>query len=80
MSRIAGIPPERSTPLARLLYSFAQKRLGKVPEPMAVSAHSGPIFSAYVAFEMMLQRAKSVAPTAGALAGIRAATLVGCSF
>jgi hypothetical protein len=59
---------------------MARRRVGKVPEPMMVAAHSPWVFRAYGAFELALDRARRVDAKLKALAGIKAAALVGCPF
>lgn len=80
MSRIAGIPQNRAGWFARFAYRFSERRLGKVAEPLTVTAHHASIFRAYGAYEFFLDRAKLVEPKLKALAGIKAAALIGCPF
>jgi len=80
MGRIGGVPEARASWLVRLAYRFARRRLGKVPEPVAVAAHHRWIFSAMGAYELALERARLVDARLKALAGIKAAALVGCPF
>lgn len=80
MARIEGVPAERAGLFTRLAYFFARKKLGQVPEPMTVTAHHPWIFRGYGAFELALERAARVSDRIKALAGIKAATLIGCPF
>jgi len=80
MARIEGVAPKRANAFVRFAYWMARKQFKKVPEPMTVMAHSGPVFGAYTLFEALLPNAKSLPPVAAALAEIRTATLVGCPF
>jgi len=80
MARIAGLPPARTGFLVRLAYRFAQRMFGKVPEPLTVAAHHPWIFRGYTGYEFALGRARRVEPRLKALAGLKAAALVGCPF
>jgi 4-carboxymuconolactone decarboxylase len=76
--RIQGAP-ERG-PLRRLAYRMARRRLGRVPEPFAVTAHHAKLFGAMSAFELALERSHTVPVRYKALAELRAAMVVGCEF
>ena len=76
--RIQGAP-ERG-PLRKVAYGMARKRLGRVPEPFAVTAHHTKMFSAMSGFEMALERSKTVPARYKALGELRAAMVVGCEF
>ena len=80
MARIAGIPEAQASWFVRSTYRFARRRLGKVPEPVAVAAHHRWIFGGMGAYELALERARLVDAKLKALAGIKAAALVGCPF
>ena len=81
MSRIPAIAPEDASPLVRLVYRFARRRLGEVPEPLAVSAHHRKILTAYAMHEMAVERAAHVLPKALLqLAVYRTAWTIGCSW
>lgn len=76
--RIQGAP-ERG-PLRRIAYRMARRRLGRVPQPFAVTAHHTKLFGAMSAFELALERSKRVPVRYKALAELRAAMVVGCDF
>src|SRR5918995_6800448 len=76
--RIQGAP-ERG-PLRKVAYAMARRRLGRVPEPFAVTAHHTKMFSAMSGFEMALERSKRVPVRYKALGELRAAMVVGCEF
>jgi hypothetical protein len=80
MARVEGAPPGRVGPFARLAYWLCRRRFGKVVEPLAVHAHHPAIFQGYGAYEFALGRARKVPACLKTLAGIKAATLVGCPF
>ena len=76
--RIQGAP-ERG-PLRKIAYRMARRRLGRVPEPFAVTAHHTKLFGAMSGFEMALERSKRVPVRYKALGELRAAMVVGCEF
>jgi hypothetical protein len=80
MARIDGVDERRAGLFVRLAYWFARRRLGKVPLPLAVTAHNPSILGAMGAYEMGLERARRVDSRLKTLAGLRAASLVGCPF
>jgi 4-carboxymuconolactone decarboxylase len=76
--RIHGAPARG--PLRKVAYGIARKRLGRVPEPFAVTAHHTMLFGAMSAFELALERSKSVPIRYKALGELRAAMVVGCEY
>ena len=80
MARIEGVSPARAGFFIRLVYRFAERLVGKLPEPMTIQAHNPRIFDAVVGFEFFLERARRVPKPLKALAGVKAAALVGCPF
>ncbi|MFN8032338.1 MAG: carboxymuconolactone decarboxylase family protein [Mycobacterium sp.] len=75
------LTPERAPLLTRLMYRYAKRRFGEVPEPFAVYAHHPRLLRANAVHEGMLQRASTTLP-----AGVRelavfwTARTVGCSW
>jgi len=80
MARIEGVPAGRAGLLVRIAYWMSRRMVGKVPEPLAVTAHHGWIFRAYGAYEYALAKARLVEPKIKALAGVKAAAQIGCPF
>ena len=80
MARIEGVPAERAGVLVRLAYWMCRRMLGKVAEPLTVSAHNPWVFRAYGGFEWAMGKATRVDPKLKALAQLKAAALVGCPF
>jgi hypothetical protein len=80
VARIEGVSEKKAGVLARLAYRFAKRMFGKVPEPLTVAAHHPSIFQGYTAYEFFLGRARRVDARLKALAGLKAAALVGCPF
>ncbi len=81
MSRIPSVAPQDASPLVRLAYRFARRRLGEVPEPFAVTAHHRKLFVASARHELAVEKATHVLPkNIVQLAVYRAAWTVGCSW
>jgi hypothetical protein len=80
MARIEGVEKSKAGWFARLVYGMARKRLGKMPDPLAIQAHHGAIFKGNAAFEYALEHAKLVDHKLKALAEIKASSLVGCPW
>jgi 4-carboxymuconolactone decarboxylase len=80
MARIEGISDRRANLLTRSLYSAARRKIGRVPEPMRISAHQGRLLAATAGMELAQQAVDSLDPALKALAEIRTATMIGCPF
>ncbi|HEV2176008.1 MAG TPA: hypothetical protein VGW33_02215 [Terriglobia bacterium] len=65
---------------ARFSYWYCRRSFGKVAEPLTVAAHHPSISWGSGMFELALARSRRVDAKLKALAGIKAATLVGCPF
>jgi AhpD family alkylhydroperoxidase len=81
VSRIPAVPDAEAGRLGRLVYRFARRRFGLVPEPFAVARHHKGIFWAgLVAESAYLQASKQLPTSVRELAVYRTATVVGCSW
>lgn len=81
MPRVPGVPTRSAGLLGRLLYRFARRRYGAVPEPATVLLHHPPVLLAYSAWEMGNEKAMRHLPAAlRELVVYRVATQVGCSW
>ncbi len=78
MARIKGL--EKAGIFTRFIYSKTKKVLGKVPEPMTITAHHPRLFTGNVFFEMSLMKSHKVDERLKALASLKVATLIGCPF
>ena len=79
--RLTPVPPTRATPLTRLMYRYAKRRFGEVPEPFTVYAHHRRLLRANAVHEALVQRGSTVLPTAvRELAVYWTARTVGCSW
>jgi AhpD family alkylhydroperoxidase len=81
LTRIPAVPESEAGWAGRLIYRFARRRLGQVPEPFAVSRHHTGVFWASIVAEMSYQQAcKRLPVTVRELAVYRTATQVGCQW
>ncbi len=80
MTRIDPVRPGEGKPLARVALREARRRLGRVPESFAVTAHHQGILSGNAAFELALDRSHAVPTALKELASVKAASVVGCEF
>jgi len=80
MSRIAPVPPQLAPPDVRAAYETAMKKFGRLPLPIAVTAHHPEVFAAYMGFERAFGRASKVDARLTTLAAVKVASLVGCPF
>jgi 4-carboxymuconolactone decarboxylase len=86
MARMQGVEPHDAGWSIRLVYWFVKRAIYKitgmarVPEPLKITAHHPKLLRAVGQMEGGQAAATSVPAGFKALAGIRAATLVGCPF
>jgi len=80
MARIDGVPSAKAGWQQRFASWLSRRRFGTVAEPIAIMAHHPWVFRAYGAFEMGLERCRTIDPRLKELAQLKAATLVGCPF
>ena len=86
MARMQGVEPHEAGWSTRLVYWFVKRSLYKitgqarVPEPVKIMAHHPKLLRAVGQMESGQVAATSVPAGLKALAGTRAATLVGCPF
>jgi AhpD family alkylhydroperoxidase len=81
MPRIPAVPESEAGFVGRLVYRFARRRFGAVPEPFAVARHHGRLFWASLVAESSYEWAPRVLPKRVLeLAVYRTATVIGCSW
>ena len=80
MARIQGLTGRRAGVTARVLYFFAKRKVGRVPEPATILAHHPRMMRGWAAFEVALDGAAKVDPRLKMLASLKAAALIGCPF
>jgi AhpD family alkylhydroperoxidase len=81
MARIPAVPEAEAGVFGRLVYRYARRRFGLVPEPFAVARHHSRLFWASLVAEGAYEKAATVLPARlRQLAVYRTATVVGCSW
>jgi len=80
MARIEGVQEKRGNPFTRSFYRVVQRKIGKVPEPLRITAHQPRLLAAVGGMEMAQEAMRSVDPVIKALVGIKTAMLIGCPF
>lgn len=81
MARIPAVRPDEAGPIIKLIYRYAKRRLGEVPEPFAVMANHRKLFFASAVHELAAEKAATVLPgNIRDLALYRVAWTVGCSW
>lgn len=80
MARIGGVEDSKTGWFVRFVYRLAQKRLGKVPDPLRVMSHHRRLFKGYGGFEFALERSRLVQSKIKVLAEIKTSALIGCPW
>jgi len=80
MARIRGVEAKEAGLVTRFLYWMTKRKVGRVIVPFKVTAHQPRLLTALGQMEMGQQAVKAVDAKLKTLAGIKAATLVGCPF
>lgn len=80
MARIDGIRDDEASFLRRAIFRIAARQAGAVPEPLRIMARSGGTMFAAGSFQLAFDRASSVEPGLKTLAGLKAASMIGCVF
>ena len=80
MARIDGLPSERAGVLARVFYWMTKRQLGKLVEPITITAHHPRLLRAYGHMELGQHAAKTVHASLKALVQVKVAMLIGCPF
>ncbi|GAA3843263.1 hypothetical protein GCM10022380_71950 [Amycolatopsis tucumanensis] len=80
MPRIPAVSEKDAGLLTKLVYRYARKRFGAVPEPFAVAAHRPALMRASGIHEMLVEKAiKHLPVNVAELAQYRTAVRLGCS-
>ncbi|MEC3981963.1 carboxymuconolactone decarboxylase family protein [Amycolatopsis sp. H20-H5] len=81
MARIPAVTTAQAGPLLKLLYRFAVRRYGAVPEPFAIMAHHPGLLRTGGVHELLVEKAAKTLPAnVRELAQFRVATRLGCSW
>ncbi|WP_422749199.1 carboxymuconolactone decarboxylase family protein [Mycobacterium sp. WMMD1722] len=79
--RVEPLPPRRASLFTRLMWRYATRRFGVVPEPFAVYAHHRGLMTAAALHEGMLERFSTTLPASvRELAVYWVARQIGCSW
>jgi alkylhydroperoxidase family enzyme len=76
--RLMGVTDTRAGWVARLVFWFTRRKVGREWEPLRVAAHDGAVLQAVAGFEAGWQRASALPPSLRALVSIKTSALVGC--
>lgn len=80
MTRIPPVPYANARPEVQRVYDQIQRRYGRPLDPVAVTAHSDPIFDGYLAFEAGVRRAEHLDVRLIELVSTKVAAMIGCAF
>jgi hypothetical protein len=80
MARIEGVQPHGPALFLRYVYRTVRRKVGRVIQPIQITAHHPRLLWAVGQMEMGQEAAKSVDTALKALVSIKTAMLVGCPF
>jgi len=81
VTRVPPLSPAKAPLLTRLMYRYAKRRFGEVPEPFTVAAHHPRLMMANGVHEMLLQSGSKKLPVSvRELAVFWTARTIGCSW
>ncbi len=80
MARIDGVDGKQDNAFVRSFYAAVRRKLGRVPEPMRITAHQPRLLAGLGGMEMAQEAMHTVDPVLKALASIKTAMLIGCPF
>ncbi len=80
MARIEGIDDQHASLFTGSFFRAVKRKLGRVPEPVRITAHQQGLLAALGGMEMAQEKMRTVDPVVKALAGIKTAMLIGCPF
>jgi hypothetical protein len=80
MARIEGIDEKRADPFTRSIYAGVRRKLGRVPEPIRITAHQPKLLAGVGGMEMAQAAMHSVDAALKAVVQIKATMLIGCPF
>lgn len=80
-TRIPALPPQNASLITRLMWRYAKRRFGEVPEPFAIYANHPKLMVAGAVHEGLLERgSKELPATVRELAVYWTARSIGCSW
>ena len=80
MARMSGVDQKDASPFVKVAYWFTKRKVGRVIEPVKITAHHPRLLRAMAAMEMGQEAARSVDGALKALVQIQVARMIGCPF
>jgi len=80
MQRIEGLDARQAGWSTRLVYWMTRRKVGRLVQPIKITAHSPRLLRAVGTMEMAQAAVKSVDAALKWLVKIKAATLIGCPY
>jgi len=80
MARIKGIESNRAPLAVRVIYRFARRRPGRVPEGMKIRAHDPRLLRQWLRMDTYVESKGKVTARLKRLAMLKTAMPVGCPF
>jgi hypothetical protein len=80
MPRIPELEASQASLFTRFIYWMTKRSIGRVVVPVKVTAHHPAMLRGMVDMERAQAKAHSIPETLKALAGVKAAMLIGCPF
>jgi len=80
MARINGVESQKASLFIRIAYWFTKRKVGRVIEPVKVTAHHPRLLRAMASMEMGQEAAHAVDGALKALVQIQVARMIGCPF
>jgi hypothetical protein len=80
MARIEGLESREAGLFARFVYWMVKRKLGRVVQPIKITAHHPRLLRAVGQMEMGQEAANTIDAALKALVGIKTAMLIGCPF
>ncbi len=80
MARIEGVDDKRANLFTRFLYAIVRRKIGRVPEPLRITAHQPRLLAGLGGMEMAQEGMRSVNAVVKALVELKTAMLIGCPF
>jgi hypothetical protein len=80
MARIPGLEPRDASVFIRFVYWMVKRKIGRVIQPIKITAHHPRLLRAVGQMEMGQEAAKTIDLALKALVDIKTAMLIGCPF
>jgi AhpD family alkylhydroperoxidase len=80
VARLKAVSEQDASPEVRSVYDRVKAKLGKLVEPVSVTAAHPEIFKAYISYESSLGSASRVSGKLKEVAYLKVAAMVGCPF